>query len=234
MKSPLYELLTKLLSTQDSKNPAFNYLLNDYAKYHYVMVILGGLSCIALAILSISQFNRLRISGSFTSHLKTTRGIASLFLSSLSGILAISLGLILIGNLGNALNPRAGFKNSLDMLGNPSPGTQAAQLQQSYVNWIQSEKSTVPNYVTQVINERISWQLPKALICSLLLVVFVYLSKLVWKQLLRENAGIKGRHAQGLFVAGIFLSFITLLLLIMSIANAQGSIAPVSLSLFFA
>ena len=234
MNSSLYELLTKLLSTEESKNPAFNYLLIDYAKYHYVMVILGGLSCIALAILSISQFNRLRISGWFISHLKTTRGKASLYLSSLSGVLAISLGLILIGNLGNALNPRAGFKNSLDMLGNPSPGTKTAYLQQTYVEWIQSEKSTLPDYVSQVINERISWQLPKALICLLLLAIFIYLSILAWNPLLKETFQSGKPRMRRLFATGVFLSFVCVLLLIMVIANIQGAIAPVSLSLFFA
>jgi hypothetical protein len=234
MNSSLYELLTKLLSTEESKNPAFNYLLNDYTKYHYVMVILGGFACISLAVFSIRQFKKLRASDSFISHLKTMRGKALLYLGSLTSFLALTLGIIVIGNLGNALNPKTGFNNSLEMLGNPSHGTKAALLQQTYVEWIQSEKSAVPDYVSQVISERISWQLPKALVCLLLLAIFIYLSKLAWNPLLKETLQSGKPRMRRLFATGVFLSFVCVLLLIMVIANIQGAIAPVSLSLFFA
>jgi hypothetical protein len=229
VNTPLFNLLTELLNDRDSNNPAFNYLLNDYAKYHFVMVILGGISFISLAIFSGYQMRLITKNASFIANLKTIRGKAALYLSTLTGFLALSLVLIVIGNLGNALNPRPGFKSSLGMLGNPPSGTKKALLQQSYADWIESESASIPRTVSRIVDDRISWQMPKALICLVLLALFIYLCKLVWAPILRGAEA----HIYQLFALGVFLSVICGLLLIMAIANAQGSIAPVSLSLFF-
>ena len=233
MNTSLFDLLTDLINNGDSRNPAFVYLLDEYAKYHYVMVVLGGISVIALSILAGSQLNRLRRCSYFHLHVKTVSGKASLYLGAFSGFLALVLGLIVVGNLGNAVNPRPGFKNSLGMLGNPLAGTKSALLQQIYADWIRSESSSLPHYISKISDERISWQMPKAIICFVLFALFLYLSKIVWTPLVSGSLDSQKPNMYRSFALGILLSFICALLFIMTVANAQGSIAPVSLSLFF-
>lgn len=233
MKNTLQDLLQELIHASNSNNPAYKFLLNDYAKYHYVMVVLGGASVIALTFFAGYQFRLLRTSRGISANLKTISEKVYLYLGTFTAFLSVVLGLIVIGNLGNALNPKLGFKNSLEMLGTPTEGSKSALLQDSFTEWVHSEKRTAPAYINQIVDERLSWQMPKAITSFLLLALLIYISKRVWGSLVNNSNPLskRGRYVQ--FSLGILLSLICTLLLVMAIANTQGSIAPVALSLFF-
>ena len=233
MLNPLRELLLELLQDANSRNPAYEFLLNDYSKYHFVMVILGGISAVALTFFAGYQFRLLLKDRSLLSNLKATTGKVNLYLGTFTGFLALALWLIVIGNLGNAINPKSGFRNSLEMLGTPVAGSKSALLQKTFTEWIKSEKSSRPAYINNLIDERLSWQIPKAVICILLLALLVYISKRVWATLVNKPFLLSKRRTCALFSLGILLSLICSLLLAMAIANTQGSIAPMALSLFF-
>lgn len=233
MKKTLQDLLQELTQASDTNNPAYKFLLNDYAKYHYVMVVLGGASVIALTFFAGYQFRLLRKSESLSANLRTVIGKAYLYLGAFTAFLAVVLGLIVIGNLGNALNPKLGFQNSLEMLGTPIAGSKSALLQDSFTKWVQSERPSAPAYINQIVAERLSWQIPKAIISFLLLALCIYISKRVWSSLVNSPNSHNRRRTYVQFYLGILLSLISTLLLVLAIANTQGSIAPVALSLFF-
>ena len=197
------------------------------------MVIVGGFSVFVLTLFAGYQFRLLRKSRSLSGNLKSISGKVYLYLGTFTAFLAVVLGLIVIGNLGNALNPKSGFMNSLGMLGTPITGSKSAMLQDSFTEWVQSERLSAPAYINQIVEERLSWQMPKAIISFLLLALLTYISKQVWSSLVNNSDVFNKRRAYAQFSLGVLLSLICTLLLVMAIANTQGSIAPVVLSLFF-
>lgn len=233
MQNSLQDLLLKLILETNSKNPAYKFLLNDYAKYHFVMVILGGISAITLTFLAGYQFHLLRKEGNLAARMKEVSGKANLYLGAYSGFLALAFGLIVIGNLGNAMSPKSGFRNSLEILGNPVAGSKTFLLQENFREWIESEKTSIPAYLNYVVEERLSWQIPKAVISFLLLAILIYISMRLWAKLIHNSYSLSKRRTAALFALGILLSLICTLFLVMAIANTQGSIAPIALSLFF-
>jgi hypothetical protein len=233
VRNSLQDLLQELLLANSSNNPAYKFLLSDYAKYHFVMVVLGSAYVFALILISSKNFRLLFKNRNFLANAKTPAGKANLFLGAYTGFLAFLFGLIVIGNFGNAINPKLGLKNSLELLGSPRSGSSAARLQQSFADWIQSEKRPMPGYIRHIVDQRLEWQLPKAIICSLLLVLFLYISKRVWGLLLDSSGPENKRSRYFYFASGFLLSLITTLLSAMAIANTQGSLAPVALTLFF-
>ena len=233
MKNTLKDILQKLVQESDSSNPAYKFLLNDYAKYHFVMVVLGGVTVVALTFFAGYQFRLLQMSGGLSSSLKTIVGKAYLYLGTLTAFLAFVFSLIAFGNLGNALNPRIGFQNSLEMLGAPIAGSKSALLQDSFTKWVRSESPSAPTDINKIVNDRLSWQMPKAIMSFLLLILLIYISRRVWAILVNNSHHLSRRRTFALFSLGVLLSLICTLLLVMTIANAQGSIAPMALSLFF-
>ena len=197
------------------------------------MVILGGLSLIILAIFAISQFRLLKSGKGFKDNLRTIKGKLSLYFASLSSLILFALGLIVVGNAMNAGKPRAGFKESLSMLSSNSISSRQNVLQGEFIKWIKSDQQEVPQYISRAISERLAWQQPKAIISLILLLFTLYLSKLFLKSLAQNSRSThKLKYAFGL-CAGVILPLTSALFLVMFIGNAQGSLAPMALTLFF-
>ena len=53
MDNDLQNTLDKLIESGSDNNPALNKLISDYTTYHLVLVVLGGLLCLALALLGV-------------------------------------------------------------------------------------------------------------------------------------------------------------------------------------
>ena len=53
MENDLQNTLDKLIESGSDDNPALNKLISDYTTYHLVLVVLGGLFCLALALLGV-------------------------------------------------------------------------------------------------------------------------------------------------------------------------------------
>jgi hypothetical protein len=233
MGTTLQALLTRLLNSGDTESAALNFLVDDYAKYHFVMVFLGGASLLLLLIFSLHQFRALLIGGNLTQNFRSLPGKVHLYLATFSGFVGLLMALVVAGNLGNALQPITGFKNSLTMLGDPISGSKSARIQMSFTEWLTTGDRQPPAYITQTIDERLAWQRPKAIICFLLLGLAIYFSWRIWVSLINGSISSSRLVKRGRFALGVLLSLIVLLLLIMFIANTQGSFAPAALTLFF-
>jgi hypothetical protein len=137
---------------------------------------------------------------------------------------------------GPVLNPRQGFSGSISLLRAAEAGTQTDDLYRSVNTWLQSGSADTPSIVHGRIDERLAWQRPKAIVCSILLVVFVILSALTWRTLIRKSRDHDARwrlKETALLLLGAVSVLACLLLMLMVMGNTQGSIAPISLTLFF-
>lgn len=122
------------------------------------------------------------------------------------------------------------------MLGTSQAGTQKTELYQSFNTWLQSGNTPVPSLLQSKINERLSWQQPKAIICSILLAIFVAMNIRIWGMLIRQS---KVRQTQrklkekALLFSGIGAVAVCLLLMLMVLGNTSAALAPISLTLIF-
>jgi hypothetical protein len=137
---------------------------------------------------------------------------------------------VVAANISTALKPIPG----LSSLASNTAITSNSDTGNALNNWMQSGDSTMPPILKQKAQERINWQGPKAIICGMLLVVFVLISVRLWRHLLKARtltATKCNTKEIMIIVVGIASVAITLLLIIMTVANMQGAIAPLAISL---
>lgn len=237
MDVDLPRTLRELVRSGTTSNPALNALVDDYTKYHVALILVGGLFLVGLILLSIlfwMRFARARREGprkwSFESRTYLCFGVLAI-------VVALFLGLVVAANVSTVRNPRQGFSGSISLL-NPAPaeGSQTAQMYAGVASALQSGSTEVPTALQERIDDRLSWQRPKAVICSLLLVAFVFGTAFVWQALIRRSRAREGRwklRDVALLLSGIALVAACLLLMLMVMGNVQGSVAPASLTLFF-
>lgn len=228
--------LHSLLESGTDTNPALAALLHDYTRYHQVLVVVGGLFLVAVTGLSVAlwrRFRRSRAAASRTSRFERRTYFWSALV--LTGVAAF-LALVVAANMSNVLDPRQGFGGALGLIGTPKAGTSAGELHTAYATWLTSGSADVPSRVTESINDRLAWQRPKAIITSVLLVGFVTLAALTWRAMIRRSRARTGRRPLrewALLGLGLVSGAACLLLMLMVIGNTQGSIAPLSLTLFY-
>lgn len=232
----LQTTLNNLLQSGTQSNPALNSLLSDYIKYHVVLLIVGVLFTLILVTLSVLFWVRYKRApktdtGKWTFEKKTYFSFG--LLTTLVGLF---MALIVVANTSTVLNPQKGFSGMVGMLGTSQNGTHKAELYQSFNTWLQSGSTHVPTLIQSRINDRLAWQLPKAIICSALLAVFVVMSARIWGTLIRQS---KAREAKQklkekvMLFSGVVSVAVCLLLMLMVIGNTQGAFAPLSLTLLF-
>jgi hypothetical protein len=232
----LQNTLYLLAQSGSLSNPAYNLLWQDYTRYHTVLLIEGGLFALLLLILSTSlwrRFKRLRKveTGSWTFEEKTY-----FCLGLITAVVALFMLLIVVANLSNVVNPRDGFVQSIPVLGKPQAGTLKAALYQAVNTWAQSGETQMPFLLQDEVRKRLSWQQPKAIICSFLLVVLAIFTARIWQKLIRNSRAsepIWSLKEKMLLVMGIMTVPVTFLLMIMVLANTQALFAPIFLTLLF-
>lgn len=233
MTGSLEELLLTFLARNSVTNPAVLHMINDYAKYHLVLVILGGFSVFFFLVILRRLWKKFWVAPDLIGNIGNVGGRAYFFLMTFVGFVTASMSLIVYANLQNALHPKQGFRLAIHSLGIPASGSKTANIHQSFYIWIQSGDKTLPAYLREVVQNRLSWQLPKAIISSLLLIVAIFMTHKVWKLVVNSYLSFSRIKNFALFASGVALSMISTLLWVMAIANTQGSIAPLTLSLLF-
>ena len=237
MDADLPGTLRELLRSGTTSNPALNTLLDDYTKYHVALIAVGGIFLVGLVLLAIlfwTRFARARREGprKWTFESKTYFGFGVLAI-----VVALFLGLVLAANVSTVRNPRQGFVGSISLLNqSPSEGSRTAELYAAVASGLRSGSAEIPTALQERVDDRLSWQRPKAVICSILLIGFVFATAFVWRSLIRRSRSRVGRWKMqdaGLLLLGGVLVVACLLLMLMVMGNVQGSIAPVSLTLFF-
>ena len=224
--------LSSLLESGTDTNPALSALLADYTAYHRVLVVVGSVLLLltsAFALLAWVRVRRTRGTGRrWTFERRTWLAFALLATG-----LALFLGLVVAANISTVLDPRAGFADALGLLGDPRPGSRTAEVQGAVDAWLRSGSAVVPPEVERAIDARLSWQRPKAIITTGLLVALVVLTALVFRRLVRRSH--TARPSAGdrlLLLAGAGSTAVCLVLVLMVLGNTQGSLAPLSLTLF--
>jgi hypothetical protein len=213
-------------------NPAMRTLVNDYARAHVIVVVLGGVFVLGFAILSVrlwKNYRALRKAPLGPPKSTVTRQRMYFRAWLLSCAVTMSLGLVVFANASNAINPLPGFSMANTV---KTPNSYAVDA--ALKDWIRSGEKPMPPLIKQKISKRISWQRPKAIATGFLFVLFAALSVKNWKALLRRtNAGKSLWQPQGLrLLAGkITVLPLAFLMLIMFLANTQGALAPVTISL---
>lgn len=236
MDTTLQEQLRELLRSGVDSNPALNALLDDYTRYHVVLLVVGGLFLLALSLLVVLFWRRFRRAPRTATRTWTFEKRTYFAFGILAVLVAMFLALVVAANVSTVLSPRQGFAGSIGMLGTPSPGTPSDELYRSVDAWLQSGSAETPSVVQERIDERLAWQRPKAVIVSVLLIGFALLCALIWRALIRGSRTPEARWGPGraaLLLGGIASVLACLLLMLMVMGNTQGSIAPISLTLFF-
>lgn len=235
MSDTLQQELQQLLRT-DAANAALTQLLDDYRRYHLVLVIVGSLFLIAALVLSVYSWRRFAKAPRSSRWRWTFERWTYFGFGVLGLIVAAFLALVVAANISNVVNPRAGFTGALGLLGSPSPGSNFGQVQQAYSQWLQSGAGSVPPAVQAAVDDRLSWQQPKAIYCTMLLIVFVGLALLVWSRLIRLSRVHEPRRLllkAVLLLAGIFTVVGSLLLMLMVMGNVQTAFAPLAMTMFY-
>lgn len=209
-------------------NHAMKALLNDYARYHLVFVVVGGAVTVGFAVLAKHLWGRYR--SARRDRPTSTATERRLFFAGwlLSSFVVLSMGLLVFANTTNAINPVPGFMMASE---HPTPNTTTVD---AAVNtWIASGNRAVPALVEQKVRHRVSWQAPKALISALMFAVFAALTAWNAKTLIRRarmRTTQFGPHTSGLVVRQLMLVPLALLALVMFIGNTQGALAPLTIS----
>ncbi len=238
MKDELQTTLRALLKSGSHDNPALNTLINDYARYHVVLVAEGGLLVLLFALLTVVFVKKFRRVPKTDKRTWSFEKLVYLAFGLLSSGVAALLALLVAVNATNAFDPQHGFALLVDSFSSPKVGAENVALRQAFTSWITSRRPTMPLLVQQQIQDRIAFHTTKALVSGLLLVVCVAVSILLWRALITQSSARAARWKPTeaiLFGLGIVIGSGTvafaLLLLVIVVANMQGAFAPISLTL---
>jgi uncharacterized protein YacL len=233
MHTDLQTSLRQALGHGAHPNAAANTLLNDYARYHLVLVVMGGFVAAALIILGVWFLLRLRRPRESALHRSTLERRVYGSFGAFFVVIGLLMSVIVAANATNVMDPQRGLIGSV---GTPPAGTPASKRYQTFNTWVRSGRPTVPAAIQSEVNARLSWQRPKAIVCSILLVGAIGMSAFLWKSVIkrsrrkRTNLGVQGAALLAFGIAGVFIS---LLLVVMVLANTQASLAPVTMTLVF-
>jgi hypothetical protein len=232
----LKNTLLELLKSNRRSNPALNTLLHDYTNYHLVLVVVGTVMVLVLLALSLFLLARFRNTPRDRSHKWTFEKKIYCCSWIICTFVSLTMALIVAANVSNVLNPQHGFALLVDSLETPHVGSPRETLLQAFDSWLLSENTHIPPTVQLAINNRLSWQRPKAMICSILLVFFTLLSTWIWRSLLtgvRTTGEVWNTKDAALFATGLGTVAIALLMMVMALANMQAAFAPITLTLMF-
>ncbi len=231
----LQNTLYSLMQSNSHSNHAYNTLLHDYIKYHAVLVIEGGIFALLLIVLSMYFWRRFKRTQKAETRNWTFEKKAYFCFGLVGTIVALLMLLIVAVNLGTVLNPQEVFAQVIQYLGIPQAGTQKAAHYQAINTWVQSGSAHMSPVLQNEMRDRLSWQRPKAIVCSILLVVFAIFTTRLWRKLINSRASESRWRLKEkvLIIMGVITVPVTLLLMIMALANTQASFAPITLTLLF-
>jgi hypothetical protein len=200
-----------------STSPAYDRLLTADRNYHVAFLVVGGLFTLLLLLFSAFSWVRFRQA---RRHTFERRSYFSF------GAVSLALGLVMTvvswGNVTSVVNPRQTLSGTT--------------LSQTGETWLRSGSAQISPLLQHAINERLAWQRPKAVICSVLLVAFVALTVFVWRTLIRQSGSgepFRKLSRRLMLGAGILSAVSCLLLMLMVIGNTEGAFAPLFLTVLY-
>jgi len=195
-------------------SPAYDQLLIADRNFHVVFLVVGGLITLLLLLFSVFSWARFKRARRRTFERRSYFSF---------GAVSLALGLIMAavfwGNVTSVVNPRQTLS-----------GTTFSRAGET---WLQSGSAQISPLLQRAIDERLAWQRPKAVICSILLVAFVTLTVFLWRTLIRQSgAGQPFRKLSRRLMlwAGVLSAVSCLLLMLMVIGNTEGAFVPLFLT----
>lgn len=223
---PANDELTDTIQRHSSdwkSNAAMHALVDDYTRYHEVLVAVGGIFVTALAALSFVCWRRFRAAPRNKG--RAERRLYGL-LAAILTFAGLAMGLIVAANLSTAVEPMPGF-----LIASEHPTPNSLAVDGAVIDWVQSGSSGVPSVVDGKVDERLAWQLPKAIICGLLLIAFTVIAVRLGRSIIRRaRADEPFVGPQRQLVGQLAATCAALLMMVMFVANLQGSLAPLTIT----
>lgn len=236
VSADLRTTLEQLLRPGAPASPVLDRLLADYARFHLVLALVGGAFVVgagALAVLGWRGYSRARRSGAPRRSFPALAHLAAALVGVVVGGL---LGLVVVANVSTVLDPRPGFAGAVRGIGAPAPGTARAEHDRAFTEWLASGSDAVPAPVAHLVDDRLSWQRPKAIVAGALLVLVLLAAAGAWRRALRRWYAAPGRwppRQLALVAGGVAAVPVALVLVLMVMGNTQAALAPLSMTLFY-
>lgn len=233
MASPLQHTLSRFVESHSRSNPAFNELLSDYRNYHVVLLVFGGLIELLVVAFCIFAWIRAKRAGRTETGKRTFEKRTYVTFALFTTVIGLAFAVVLAANVTTVVNPWPGFNALVTSLGNPQPGTQTAKVFTATNDWINSGSVHVPAAIHAAVEHRLSWQRPRAIISTILMVVFALSSVGIWRRLI-ERSRTPTTHRRfrerllALIGAGAVVA--ALLFTVLAVANMRGTIEPVAIT----
>ena len=226
----LQRTLSEMVKSGSQSNPVMNKIINDYAKYHAIIVILFGCLVLIFSLLSIIfwiKFKRMpkisKVKWKLEKKIYFSFGI-------LSNLLTLLMILLVVANASNALNPLQGF--SMAVGPSISKGEiHTDELHHTFSKSVKSGNRNIPPVIEKQINECARFHTTKAINSGILFIIFVTLSIILWATLIKRakvNASKWRFKEKAYFVFGNATVIISLLTMLIVLANMQGAYAPLT------
>jgi hypothetical protein len=201
-----------------------------------VLVVAGGFLVVVFVLLSIAFWTRWKRVPKTDKRKWTFEKKIYFSFGALSTAVGLLIALITAVNATNVVDPQQGFSLLVDSLGTPKAGTQMNKLYQAFNTWVQSGSTSIPPLIQRKIDERIAFHTTKALVCGILLVLFVALGVHIWSTLIKRSREREAKwrlKESALLVSGVATVTFSLLLMVIVVANMQGAFAPITLTLLY-
>jgi hypothetical protein len=210
-------------------------LTRDYLTYHLVFVVGGVLVIIAalvLAAVGVRELARSRRARS--DHGLRFARLSYAAFATVGLLTAAGMTILVLANLGNALSPAAGFADAIEAVSDQTVSSSRSDVRQAGAAWLNSGDEAMPATLKRAIDERLSWQAPKAVVSLIALAAAVVFSVLWWRRLIERSR--RAQPASGIswkasVAIGWFMMPACFALMVLSLVNAQASIAPIVLTL---
>ena len=140
------------------------------------------------------------------------------------------------GEPGHRPGDGGGLLGECDQRGQPSADALRNHLGPDRPDLAPVRRAQISPLLHHAIDERLAWQRPKAIICSILLVAFVTLAVFVWRTLIRQSrAGEPFRKISRRLMlgAGVVSTLSCLVLMLMVIGNTEGAVAPLFITALY-
>jgi uncharacterized membrane protein YsdA (DUF1294 family) len=232
----LQATLTHMIQSGSWSNPALNTIFNDYIKYHVVAVVTDSFFVVIFLLLSIFFWTHWRKTPRTDKRKWTFEKKTYFSFGIVSGVVGLLIAFVIAANVSVLIDPRTGFSLLVDELGTPGAGTPKGNLYQAFNTWLKSGSTAMPSLVQSKIDEHIASHTIIAIVSSILLVVCVALSTLIWSTLIKRSRVREAKwrlQERALLVSGVATVAFSLLLLVVFEKYLQGALYPITWTLAF-
>jgi hypothetical protein len=234
--SDLREIFTRIAQSGSTEFPAYTILLEDYWSFHLVFVVGAIVSlCCTVALTGLAWARLIQRKQNGRRPFPTFERRAHILFGVTGTIATLIMLVFFTANLGTVIAPQYGFLQTFPETSATIIEERPAGFNKAIKDWVKSGSPQMPAILQQAVDERLSWQQPKAAICITLFIILAVGTTLLWQHLIqrsRSDIGLAGRKWQIITGFAVLALPIIFLLWLMAIANTQASIAPIMISLF--